>query len=148
MGECQCGLGLILFCKISQLLHHIDQLLTNQLQSLGHYDNIGVVAYIAGGCTKMDNSCCLGTLLSISIYMTHNIMADNLFPFLCHLVINILCVCLQLINLLLGDNRLSILGKTKLHLSLRKCNPELSPGAELHVRGENILHLFAGIALG
>ena len=57
----------------------------------------------------MNDACCLGTLLAIGIYMAHHIMTDFLFSRLGHIIIDILCMGLELVNLLLGNDRLAIL---------------------------------------
>ena len=51
--------------------------------------------------TKMDNTGCLRALLSIGIYMTHDIMTDYLFPGFRHIIVDIFRMSLQLIDLLL-----------------------------------------------
>ena len=68
--------------KIRQLLHDIDQLLSHKPEGLCHEDNICIVPYITGGCSKMDDPLCLRALKSIGINMGHNIMAYQLFSFL------------------------------------------------------------------
>ena len=60
----------------------------------------------------MDDACCLRALLSICIYMAHNIVADQFFTLLGNIVIDIIHMCLKLIDLLLCDNRLTVLGKS------------------------------------
>ena len=54
--------------------------------------------------------------------MTHFLLAC-----LCHIVIDIIRMCLHLINLLLRNV------KTKLFLRLCKGNPQFSPGTEFHI---------------
>ena len=76
----------------------------------------------------MDDSLCFRTLHTICIHVGHNIVADYLFPFFCHIKINIICMFFQFCNLLIGNM------KSKLFLSLRKGDPQLSPRTELFVR--------------
>ena len=47
----------------------------------------------------MDDPFCFRALYSVSIYMGHNVMPDQRFPFLRHLIINILCMLFQFGNL-------------------------------------------------
>ena len=78
----------------------------------------------------MDDSFCFRALYAIRIYVRHNIMTHLTFTFLCNVIIDILCMCLQFINLLLCNV------KAKLFLCLSKCDPESSPCAEFHIRGK------------
>ena len=96
----------------------------------------------------MNDSGCLGALLSVCIYMAHNIMTYQLLTLFCHIIIDVLCVCLQFLDLLICDDGFPVLGQSQLFLRLCQCNPQLSPCTEFHIRGENILHLLACIALG
>ena len=116
--------------------------LRTSLKSLGHNDNIGVISNITGSCTQMDDSFCLRTLL----HHTHKrgtLHHDEPYflAVFCHIIIDVLCMGLQLIDLLLGD------GQSQLFLSLCQCNPQFSPGLEFHILGENVLHLLTGITL-
>ena len=90
----------------------------------------------------MDDALCLRTLAAVCVYVGHNIMAHLFFTGLGHIIIDIVLMGLQLVDLLLGN------GKSQLHLGLSQGNPELSPGAELLVRGKDVLHLFTCVALG
>ena len=105
MGECQGGLGLVLFRKIRKLGNDIYQLLLQQLQPFPHDNNIRIVPHIAGGCPQVDDACRFGTLLPVSIHMAHDIMADFPLPGLCHLIIDIFRMVLQLRNLFVRDDR-------------------------------------------
>ena len=69
MSKRQCWLGFILICKICQLCNHIHQLGTHQLQCFMHHDNIGIIPYITGSCSQVNDSLCLRALLPICIYM-------------------------------------------------------------------------------
>ena len=142
MGKCQRRQSLVFIGKFRQLRDHVHQFLAHQLQSLRHDDNVRVIANITGSCSQMDNPLRLRTLYAVCIYMGHHIVADFLFSCLCHIIIDILRMCLQLIDLLLGNRQ------TQLFLGLRKCDPQLPPGPEFHIRRKNILHLFACITFG
>ena len=76
----------------------------------------------------MDDSLCLRALHSIGIDMGHHVMADHFFPFLCHVIIDVIRVSLQLINLFLGNI------ESQLLLRLGKGNPQPPPCPELLVR--------------
>ena len=141
MCESQCGLCFIFICKRSKLCNYIDQFLTYKLQGFCHNDNIGIITYITGGSSQMDDSFRFRTLHSICIYMRHYIMTHLTFTFLGNLIINVICVSLQLIDLLLCNV------KTKFLLCLSKSNPKFSPCAEFHIRRKNILHFFTCITL-
>ena len=128
MGESQGRLIFVFICEIAELGDDVDKLFANQLQGFAHHDNIRVVAYIAGSCSQVDDSFCLGTLHTVCVYMGHYIVADDLFPFFRHFIVDILRMAFQLLDLLVGD------GKAQLFLSLCQGDPELSPGAEFHIR--------------
>ena len=147
MGECQGRQILIFLCKLGKLGNHIDQFLLNQLQGLTHDDNIGVITNIAGSSTKMNDTGCFRAELAIGINMAHNVMANQLLPGLCHIIIDFIHMSLHLINLLLADYRLAIFRKPQLHFCLSQSNPQFSPGGKLLVLRKNILHFLAGITL-
>ena len=75
----------------------------------------------------MDDSLCLGALQTIGIYMAHDIMADHFLTSAGFFIINIFRVRLQFRDLLVCNR------KTKLLLNLSQCDPQFSPGTELHV---------------
>ena len=81
----------------------------------------------------MDDACGLRALLSKRVYMAHDIMAHQFFALFCHIIIDVVHMLLHLVDLFLRDDRLSVLGKSQLHLCLGKCNPQLSPCGELHI---------------
>ena len=141
VGKCQRRLIFIFICKFRQLCHHIDQFFANQLKSLCHNNNICVVSYIAGGSSQVNNSLCLGALLTVSIYMRHYIMTNKALTLLCHIVVDIICMSLQLVNLLLAYRQ------SQLMLGLCESNPESSPGSEFFIRRKNVLHFPTGITL-
>ena len=60
----------------------------------------------------MDDPGSLGTLLSIRIHMAHNVMAYFLLSGFGYIVIDIIRMCLHLIDLLLGNDRPAILGQS------------------------------------
>ena len=142
MGKCQGRLCFIFISKFSQLIQNTDQFLTYQLQGFCHNDDIGVVSYVAGSCTQMDDSFCCRALYAVRIHMGHNIVAHQFLTLFSNIKIDFILMCFQFIDLLLRDR------KAKLLLRLCQRNPESSPGAEFLVRGENILHLLTCIALG
>ena len=82
----------------------------------------------------MNNAGRLGALLPVCIHMAHNIMAHFFFPRFCDIIVDVIDMRFQLRNLLIRNHGLPILGKTELLFRLRQCNPQASPGAELHVR--------------
>ena len=82
----------------------------------------------------MDDPCRLGALHAVRIDMAHHIVTHLFFPRFRHIVIDVLCVRLQLVDLLLRDDRSAVLAQSKLHLCLGKRDPQLSPGAEFHIR--------------
>ena len=94
MGECQSRQALVLISKPCKLGDHIHKLLPDDLKRLVHHDHIRIVPHIAGGCPKMDDPRRFRTLLSVSVHMTHDIMAHLLLPGLRHLIIDIVGMAL------------------------------------------------------
>ena len=89
----------------------------------------------------MDDTCRIGALLTVCIYMGHNIVAHELFSFLSHLIVDILCMSLKLVYLILCH-----LFKTQLMLSLCKGDPQPSPCFEFLIRRKNIFHFLIRIS--
>ncbi len=56
----------------------------------------------------MNNGGGFGTLLSIGIDMAHYIMPYQFLPFLCHLIVDIVCMAFQFLYLFLRNDRLSV----------------------------------------
>ena len=139
MGVGQCRHILVLPGKICQQRNDIEQLAPDYLQTFLHHQNIGIIAHITAGSAQMDNSLGIRTLYAIGIYMAHYIMPDFLFPGNGNIIVDIVLVCFQLVNLLLGDRQSLSL------LRLGQSNPEPAPSPELIVLGEDILHLLTGI---
>ena len=42
----------------------------------------------------MNDSFRIWTLLSIGVYMAHDIVTDNFLPLPCDIIVNVLCMCL------------------------------------------------------
>ena len=51
----------------------------------------------------MDDALCLRALGAICVHMAHHIMAHFFLTGLCHIIVDFICMGLQLINLLLGN---------------------------------------------
>ena len=141
MSKCQSWLIFILCCKLGKLRDHVHKFLADKFQCLCHNDNVGVISYITGGCSQMDDAFCLRALYTKRIHVRHYIMANLTLTLLSHIIVDIIRMSFHLVNLLLGDV------KAKLTFRLSKCDPQLSPCAEFHVRGKNVLHLFACVPL-
>ena len=90
----------------------------------------------------MDDALCFGALQAIGVDMAHNVVAHQLLTGDGILVVDVVLVGFQLGKLLIGDCQALLL------FSLGKRDPQLAPGAELVVVGEDILHLVRSIAGG
>ena len=139
MCERQSRLFFIFISESRKFSNDIDQFLAYKLQRFCHYNNICIITYITGGCSQMDDPFCFRTLYTVCVYMRHNIVTYLTFTFFGNVIVDILCMCLQFIDLLLCNV------KAKLFICLCKCDPEFSPCTEFHIRRKNILHFFAGI---
>ena len=99
-------------CKLCQFCNDIDQFLAHQKKCITHDDNIGVITYIAGSRSQMDDACCLRALFAICVDMAHNIMANLCLSFLCHIIIDVVDMCFHLIDHILCDDRLAVLAQS------------------------------------
>ena len=127
VGIRKCRHILILHREPTELIDDVHELLMHELETLPHDDDIGVVADIAGGRTEVDDALRIRALYTVSVHMAHNIVTHFLLTCLRNLVVDLILMCLQLIDLLLCDV------ETQLMLRLCQCDPELSPGTELVV---------------
>ena len=118
---------LILHRELTELVDDIDELLMYELETLPHDDDIGVVADIAGGRTEVNDALRVRALYAVCVHMAHDIVTHFLLTCLRNLVVDLILMCLQLIDLLLRDV------EAQLMLRLCQCDPELSPGPELVV---------------
>ncbi len=125
--------------KSGKCRNDIYKLFVHQTQCIPHDDNVRIVTHIAAGCSKVNDSLGLRALQTVRVYMAHHVMTNHLFSCLCLFVIDVLRMGLELINLFLCNIEAQLL------LGFRKSDPKLSPCPEFLVRGENILHLLAGI---
>ena len=132
--------SLIFSGKLCKLIDNVDHLALYKLKSVAHNDNICVIANVAGGCTKVNDTLCVGTSKTVGINVSHNIVADKLFTLCRSIIINVFDVCFKLVDL-----RLSY-GQTKLHFCSCKSHPKAAPCGEFLICGKDILHFLAGIS--
>ena len=142
VGVGQAGQVLILPGKGGEIPQHLGALAQDQVGGVPQDKKVGVVPHVAAGGTQVDDGLRVRALLAVGVDVAHNVVADQLFPGLRHVVVHVVRVGLQLMDLLLGDVQ------AQLALGLRQGDPQLPPGAELIVVGEEVLHLPAGVAGG
>ena len=140
MGVSQAGQCLVLFRKVGQQAHNIQQLSPQDVHAFPHDDDVRVVPHITGGCAQMDNTCCPGALKPVGVHMAHHIMAAFFFPTLGIFIVDVLPVGFQLSNLVISNVQPLIL------LCPCQSDPQLPPGAELVILREDILHFTACVA--
>ena len=128
MGKCKGRKFFVFLCEIRQFCDHIDQFLFYDLQSLCHQDDIGIISHIAGGGSQVNDAFCLRALLTVRIHVRHDIVADHLFSFLCHVIIDVFRMGFQLVDLFLCNR------KSQLFFCFRQGDPQLPPCAELFIR--------------
>ena len=87
----------------------------------------------------MDDASGLGALLAVGVHVAHHVVADHLLPLLGHFVVDVVGVLFKLVDLLLGHRQ------AQFPLRLRQGDPQFPPGAELHVRGEQVLHFLVRV---
>ena len=142
VGEAQGGQGLVLPGELGQGVDNLHQLVADQDQPLPHEDHVGVVPHVAAGGPQVDDGHGLGAQLPVGVHVGHHVVAELLLPRCGLLVVNVIDMRLQLVHLLLGHRQ------AQLHLRPGQGHPQLPPGGELLVRGEQIEHLLAGVAGG
>ena len=118
---------LIFISKFRNRRNCVNKLFLDKQKCLTHRDYICIIANIATCCTEMNDRLSLWALLAVSVNMAHYIVAKLLFILSCNIIIDIIGICLKLVNLLLSDI------KPKFLFSLCKCNPKLSPSFELKI---------------
>ncbi len=90
----------------------------------------------------MNDALCVGALYAVGVNMGHDVVAHELFSLLRDFIVDIVGMCLKLIDLLLRY------GQSELLFRLGKRDPELSPCSELLVGRKDIFHFLARIACG
>ena len=143
VGVGHAGHVLVLLGKTGQLGQHADELFADELQTLTHHDDVGVVADVAAGRTQMDDACRLGALLAVGVDMAHDVVADQLLAGNGDIVVDIVHMGFQLLHHFGGD-----VGQALLHLCAGQRHPQTAPGAELVVIREDVLHLIGGVTGG
>ena len=89
----------------------------------------------------MDDGFCLGAGKTVSVDMSHDIVAYLSLPLAGGLIIYIIQVSAHLVKLFLTDVQ------AQLFFALCKYDPKFAPCGKFSVIGEYLLHLPAGIAL-
>ena len=148
LGRLAVGVGhaghvLVLLGKTGQLGQYADELFADELQTLTHHDDVGVVADIAAGRAQMDDALGFRALHPVSVHMRHHVVAHLLFLFARHIVVDVVHMGFQLLHHFGGD-----VGQALLHLCAGQRHPQAAPGAELVVIREDVLHLIGGVTGG
>ena len=127
MCKRECRKRLVFVREFGKVADNGDQLVADKLQTLGHDDDIGVVADVARGSSEVDNTLCVRALHAVSVDVGHYVVADELLSLLRDFIVDVVGVSLELVDLSL------CYGQTQLHFRLGKRNPESAPGAEFLV---------------
>src|SRR5664280_1402590 len=99
MSKSQSRHGFVFISKIRQSGYYMNQPLADKDKCITHYNKIRIVTDIARCSAEMNNTPGFRTLLAICMYMGHNIMTDNtLFP-AGNIIVDVILMCLKLINL-------------------------------------------------
>ena len=142
VGVAQGGQSLVFVGKLAQSSQDTHQLVPDKPEGLAHDDDIGVVPHIAAGGPQVDDAGGLGSHQAIGIDMGHHIMAHFLFPGGGGFKIDFGQVGFQLLHLLLGHRQ------TQGMLRLGKRYPELPPGDDSLLSGEQVQHILGSVAGG
>src|SRR5690606_5486284 len=89
VGKTKCGKIFIFQGKVRQLVDAVDQLFSNQTQTLGIDDDVRIVADKSAGGAQMNDSFCFWTLVSICVHMSHNVVSKFFFIGVCLLKVNV-----------------------------------------------------------
>ena len=81
-----------------------------------------------------------GHCTSVSVYVGHDVVANDLLAFFGFVVVDIIGVRPSVRAICS-----SVMGRPKLLFRFCQCDPEFSPGPEFHFRGKEVFHLFARI---
>src|SRR5699024_8119455 len=79
MGKAEAWHVLILISKSRNACDGVYKLFLYKEKRLSHCDNISVITYITACCSEVDYRLRLGALITVSMNMRHNIMAELLF---------------------------------------------------------------------
>ena len=139
MRESQRRQRFVFFCKVRKVCDDIYQFLSYQFQTFRHDDQVRVVADVARRRAEVDDALGFRALQSVSVYVGHDVVANDLLAFFGFVVVDIIGGGLQFCDLLVSD------GKAQLLFRFCQCDPEFSPGPEFHFRGKEVFHLFARI---
>ena len=127
-SEAQTRQAAVLRSETCEFPHDVYQKVTNNLQTLAHLDQFGIVIHEAACGAKVDYGLCVGTLLAVSVYLGHYVMAHLFFSCSGDGEIEFVFVFLELIDLFPGDVQ------SELPLPLGESDPKLSECPELEIR--------------
>ena len=125
--------------NFTQALHGAQQFPAQVLQTVPVDHQVSVIGHIAAGSSQMDNARSGRRNLSVGIHMSHDIVADFLFPLTHAIVINVLDMGGQFVHLRLCHRQ------AEFHFRFCQGNPESSPGAVPGISGEQLQHIFGSI---
>ena len=128
MCERECRKILVLIREAGKLGDCVDQFSSDDRERIPHKNNVRIVADVAGCGSEVNNSSGFRALQTVRVHVRHDIVADLFFTRFGVRVIDVLSMCLELRDLLVGDIESEFL------LRLGESDPQLSPGAELAVR--------------
>ena len=136
MGEAQRRKVLVFNRELRQLVEEVHEFLFDESQAFGHRDDVGVVADVAGRGAEVDDALRVRALDAVGIDVRHDVVTAFLLFFDGDFIVDVVGVRFQFVDLLLRD------GQAQFVLGLGQSDPQFSPGLELEVRREDVLHLF------
>ena len=117
----------VFFGKFAKIFNYFRRFCNNYFACLAYGYNIFVIADVTTGCAKVNYPRRFGTKLTVSINVTHYVVARFLLSGLCHGVVYIAHMCLHLRYLLVGNVQ------TELFFRTRQSYPEFAPRGKLEV---------------
>ena len=139
MGIRKTGHVFIFHSEIRQVFQHLRRFLQNDFGSLPQDNDVCIIPYITACCAQMDDGFCRRTLFPKSIYMAHNVMANDTFSFFRHFVIDVVFESLHLCNLFICNIQ------PQCFFRPRQSNPKSAPCAKFELFRKYFLHFLAGI---
>ena len=119
-----------------------EELAAQKQKTLPQDDQVGVIAYVAGGRAEVDDPGRLRALQPVGVDVAHHVVPHLPLPRFGLFVVDVVLVGSQLPDLFFADRQ------AELRFGFRQRDPKPPPGAEFLLLGKKMLHLAARVAAG
>ena len=107
--------------EFGERIDNVYHLLAQHYKSVVIYYGVGIVRNVTAGRAQMDYGHSRGTLLTVGVDVSHNVVAHDFFPCPCHVEVDVGNVLLHLRNLFVGNIQSQLL------FAFGKSYPQLAP---------------------